>query len=342
MRHLLTKLLCILLIISFGYYVNSENKLPIVINTWAFLNSTEEAWKVLINGGNAIDAVEIGCATCEKLQCDGTVGFGGSPDENGETTLDAMIMNGEDLNIGAVAGLRRIKNAISVAKHVLSNTKHSLLVGDLATKFAVQMGFTEETLQTTKSYSIWEDWRKKKCQPNFWTNVSPNPSKTCGPYQPDTKTFTENDITYDCYNSLNHDTIGIIVIDEKGNIVAGTSTNGARHKIPGRVGDSPIPGAGAYADNDVGAAAATGDGDIMMRLLPSYLTVEEMRRGKTPAVAAQLAISRITHKYSTFFGGIIAVNKLGDFGAACHGMDYFPFGVRTLKSGKVLLMKVKC
>lgn len=117
---------------------------------------------------SALDAVEAGCKVCEQLQCDGTVGFGGSPDENGQTALDAMIMDGESMNVGAVANLQNIKDAISVARHVLDHTSHSLLVGSAATQFAVSMNFRSEALNTTKSNEIWKDWETNNCQPNFW------------------------------------------------------------------------------------------------------------------------------------------------------------------------------
>lgn len=206
----------------------------------------------------------LGCSVCEREQCDGTVGYGGSPDENGETTLDAMIMDGKTMNMGAVAALRNVKDAIAVAKHVLLYTKHSMLVGSQATEFAEQLGFKQENLATNSSKDMWKDWRENYCQPNFWTNVTPNPRFSCGPYKPNQdhgtqKSETHREYSVIGYGRYNHDTIGMLVIDRTGNIAAGTSTNGARHKIPGRVGDSPIPGAGSYADDEVGAAAATGN-----------------------------------------------------------------------------------
>ncbi|EDL35635.1 aspartylglucosaminidase, isoform CRA_a, partial [Mus musculus] len=143
-----------------------------------------EAWWTLLSGGSALDAVENGCAVCEKEQCDGTVGFGGSPDEGGETTLDAMIMDGTAMDVGAVGGLRRIKNAIGVARRVLEHTTHTLLVGDSATKFAESMGFTNEDLSTKTSRDLHSDWLSRNCQPNYWRNVIPDPSKYCGPYKP--------------------------------------------------------------------------------------------------------------------------------------------------------------
>ncbi|KAG1713898.1 N(4)-(Beta-N-acetylglucosaminyl)-L-asparaginase [Nymphon striatum] len=296
--------------------VSASYSKPLVINTWAFTNATQRAWDILTkNNGSALDAVEGGCTVCEQEQCDGTVGFGGSPDENGETTLDAMIMDGETHDVGAVGALRRIKPAISVARHVLENTHHTLLVGDQATEFAKMMGFNEETLSTSASKAIWKKWKEAKCQPNFWKNVSPNPKTNCGPYQPMKKNYVskyvENPNEFGRYN---HDTIGMIAIDKNGRIAGGTSTNGARHKIPGRVGDSPIAGAGAYVDKDLGGAAATGDGDVMMRFLPTYNAVQLLGTGMSPSEAAVAALKPIVRYYPSFSGAVIVVSKDGKYG----------------------------
>jgi len=315
---------------------------PIVINTWDFKEANLKAWEYLSGGSNILDSIEEGCTVCEELQCDGTVGYGGSPDESGETTLDAMIMDGNNLNVGAVGCLRNIKPAMRVARKVLDHTKHTLLVGEKATQFAETFGFKQESLSTDESLQKWQDWKEAKCQPNFWINMSPDPATSCGPYQ-DTTEFNErihgNSVKW---GRFNHDTIGMIGIDSEGNIGAGTSTNGASHKIPGRVGDSPIPGAGAYADTEVGAAAATGDGDVMMRVLPSLLAVEYMRAGRTPLQAAQQAISRISSKYPDFVGAVIAVNKAGQDAAACHGIDEFPYIVSSPSVGAGVKRTVKC
>jgi len=244
---------------------------------------------------------------------------------------------------GAVGSMKRVKNAIAVAKHVLENTKHTVLVGEDATKFAIQMGFTEEDLQSEESKKQWEDWKNKKCQPNFWQNVSPDPTTSCGPYHPNKVSDTlsaalqENTIKFD---ENNHDTIGLLAIDANGDIVAGTSTNGATHKITGRVGDSPIAGSGAYVDNKVGAAAATGDGDVMMRFLPSYQTVENMRNGMSPSQAAEHAMRRIVDYYDHFEGAIIAVNKKGEYGAACYGWT-FKYSVINRELGEAQIIEVK-
>lgn len=323
--------------------VCSETNIPIVITTWSFTNSTVKAWEVLNNGGTALDAVEQGASVCEDQQCDGTVGYGGSPDENGETTLDALIMNGRTMNIGAVGGLRRIKHAISVARHVLDHTKHSFLVGELATQFAVEMGFQEESLTTSVSKKLWMKWHNEHhCQPNFWLNVSPDPTRNCGPYQK--HEYSQHLLKKSHLNvdRFNHDTIGMVAIDQHGDIAAGTSTNGAKYKIPGRIGDSPIPGSGAYADNDVGGAAATGDGDVMLRFLPSFLTVEEMRRGSSPTDAAKTAVARIASHYPDFMGAVVALKNDGEYGAACHGINTFPYVVYDKKQSSYQIVNVSC
>ncbi|KAG8453801.1 hypothetical protein GDO86_000433 [Hymenochirus boettgeri] len=300
------------------YIPGGESVLPLVINTWAFQSATETAWKVLEQGGSSLDAVEKGCAQCEIDQCDGSVGYGGSPDEMGETTLDAMIMDGNTMNVGAVADLRRIKNAIGVARAVLDYSKHTFLVGESASLFAESMGFLHEDLTTVKSRSIYLNWLNQNCQPNYWRNVVPDASKSCGPYKP-VKGFKEwkNLHTENKVNLHSHDTIGMIAVDEAGNVATGTSTNGATHKIPGRVGDSPIAGAGSYADSTTGGAAATGNGDLMMRFLPSYQAVEYMRLGMEPSKACEKTISRIQKHFPAFFGAVICANNSGSYGMCC-------------------------
>ncbi|XP_072291312.1 N(4)-(beta-N-acetylglucosaminyl)-L-asparaginase [Eucyclogobius newberryi] len=317
--------------------------LPLVINTWPFKDATEAAWKSLQSGGTVLDAVEKGCGQCEEAQCDGSVGYGGSPDERGETTLDAMIMNGDTMEVGAVADLRRIKNAIGVARAVMERTTHTLLVGESASLFAENMGFTAEDLTTNKSLNIFLEWLKGNCQPNYRKNVFPDPSKYCGPYKPRAPVTDKQ--TRGHANVHSHDTIGMIAMDQGGRVAAGTSTNGMTHKVPGRVGDSPIAGAGAYADSSVGGAAATGDGDVMMRFLPSYLAVEQMRAGADPSAACETAISRIKRHYADFFGAIICANTTGHYGAACNkiaGFSQFRFTVSNSETVTSRVLHVDC
>uniref|UniRef100_A0A8R1XT07 N(4)-(beta-N-acetylglucosaminyl)-L-asparaginase n=1 Tax=Onchocerca volvulus TaxID=6282 RepID=A0A8R1XT07_ONCVO len=323
---------------------NCQSEVPLVITTWGsddFQAATAKAFLTLTKTRDRMESLVEGLTECERLQCDGTVGFGGSPDETGETRLDALVFDGLTHQMGAVGSLPNVKNAARVAYAVMKYTKHSILVGDHAADFAADMGFRRESLYTNSSYIAHRKWIKQNCQPNFRKNVLPNPNKFCGPYKP---AIGKNKFIYSQsqVNRRNHDTIGMIIIDSENNIAAGTSTNGANHKVPGRIGDSPIPGAGAYADNDIGGAVSTGDGDIMMRFVSSYQTVHYMREGKTPTAAAEITVRAISRKYPNFFGAIVAVNKNGHFGAACHGMDSFTFCTQNLNFKKVKVMSITC
>ncbi|KAM9670682.1 N(4)-(beta-N-acetylglucosaminyl)-L-asparaginase isoform 2-T2 [Dama dama] len=280
-------LLPLLLLLLGPAPARSIGQLPLILNTWPFRNATLAAWKTLAAGGSALDAVESGCATCEQQQCDGSVGFGGSPDESAETTLDAMIMDGTTMNVGAVGDLRRIKNAIGVARKVLEHTTHTLLAGEAATKFAESMGFVNEDLSTNVSQALHSDWLARNCQPNYWKNVIPDSSKYCGPYKPPA-ILKRDGVTYeDTAHSYSHDTIGMIVIHKMGNIAAGTSTNGIKFKIPG------------------------------------YQAVEYMRRGENPTTACEKVISRIQKYFPNFFGAVICANVTGSYGAACNKLSTF-------------------
>lgn len=270
--------------------------IPVVVSTWDFgKKANAKAWDVLAAGGSALDAVEKGINDAELDTDNTSVGYGGLPNEDGEVTLDAVIMDGKRHAAGSVACLKRIKTPISVARKVLEKTRHTLLVGEDATRFAVKMGFKEEDLLTDKAKTIWENWVKGGKKGNFW----------------------------------NHDTIGMVAVDKNGDLVAGCSTSGLAWKIAGRVGDSPIIGSGAYCDNGVGAAAATGNGDIMMRFCPSIIAVEHMRAGKSPSEACALSLKRIVDKgYKGIQACLIAVNKKGEFGAATLSGS-FPYAVRN-------------
>ncbi|PNS18682.1 hypothetical protein CAC42_5221 [Sphaceloma murrayae] len=302
--------------------------LPFVINTWggAFTAATDAAYLAISNPAtSALDAVEAGCSTCERNRCDGTVGYGGSPDENCETTLDAMIMDGTTMKSGAVAGLRRIRDAIAVARSVLEHTTHTLLAGDLATQFAVSNGFAESNLTTEETEARCQAWRAASCQPNYRINVSPDPKASCGPYtgfKLDSSAPAYTRVISPDSQSASHDTISMIAIDRSGIMAAGTSTNGASFKVPGRVGDGPITGSGSYVDGDVGGCGATGDGDIMMRFLPCYQAVENLRQGMTPQAAAEDAVKRMLRKYPDTSSGIVVTDNKGNHGAAASGWTF--------------------
>uniref|UniRef100_A0A5B7BDE4 beta-aspartyl-peptidase n=1 Tax=Davidia involucrata TaxID=16924 RepID=A0A5B7BDE4_DAVIN len=329
-----------LLSVALGQEFENSGQYPLVVSTWPFLEAVRAAWRAVDGGFSAVDAVVEGCSACEELRCDGTVGPGGSPDENGETTIDAMVMNGVTMEVGAVAAMRYVKDGIRTARLVMQHTKHTMLVGEQASGFAISMGLPGPTnLSSTESMEKWIKWKENGCQPNFRKNVLPIDS--CGPYHPEEDTVDLSERTCLTANLVgtigsrsshvgrhNHDTISMTVIDKMGHIAVGTSTNGATFKIPGRVGDGPIAGSSAYADDEVGACGATGDGDIMMRFLPCYQVVESMRLGMEPKIAAKDAISRIARKYPEFVGAVFAVNKNGVHSGACHGWT-FQYSVRS-------------
>ncbi|KAJ4954969.1 hypothetical protein NE237_011752 [Protea cynaroides] len=325
-----------------GHESPNSMQYPLVVSTWPFLEAVRAAWRAVDSGFSAVDAVVEGCSACEELRCDGTVGPGGSPDENGETTIDALVMDGTTMEVGAVAAMRYVKDGIRTAKLLMQHTQHTLLVGEKASAFAITMGLTGPTnLSSPESMEKWNKWKENGCQPNFWKNVKP--ANSCGPYHPkDVSSVAElTEVTCSMSNRLedpasnshhislhNHDTISMAAIDKTGHIAVGTSTNGATFKIPGRVGDGPIAGSSAYADSEVGACGATGDGDIMMRFLPCYQVVESMRLGMEPKLAAKDAISRIARKYPDFVGAVFAVDKNGLHAGACHGWT-FQYSVRS-------------
>lgn len=296
---------------------------PLVVNTWSgsFTSATDAAFLSLANSSNALDAVQAGCQACQNNQCDFTVGFGGSPDESCETTLDALIIDGETLNAGAVANLRRVKDAIGVARHVLDYTQHTLLAGEQATQFALENGFEEEDLSTQDSLKTCYGWRKSHCQPNYRINVQPDPLSSCGPYSPLSLSNISSNSQSHAQNS-SHDTLSLIALHASSSMAACTTTNGASHKIPGRVGDGPIPGSGSYVDSTVGGCGATGDGDVMMRFLPCYQAVESLRRGLTPQQAAEDAVRRILARYPDAKTGIVVVDSRGEHAAAASGWEF--------------------
>lgn len=286
---------------------------PLIITNWQFAaGANNVAWPILDSGGTAIDAVETAINYVELLDDEFYVGFGGSPNTLGETTLDAMIMWGPTHDVGAVGCLKRVKRAVSVARHVMERTQHTLIVGDDATRFAVEMGFAETSLTNAASLKAWEEWAATNEKSDAW-----QPERRGGGQKPE-----------------GHDTVGCMAIDRQGNICVGCSTNGRTFKLPGRVGDSPIAGAGAYCDNDVGAAIATGDGDVMMRFLPTYHTVELMRQGASPEEAAYQSIRRITSKGYNFDGAIVALNKQGHHGSVRIGWEGEEFGYGVQRGGE--------
>jgi N4-(beta-N-acetylglucosaminyl)-L-asparaginase len=305
----------------------------VVVNTWSasFSKATEAAYAVLDATSDPIEAVVAGARKCQDLQCDHSVGYGGSPDESGDTTLDAMVIDGNTMHTGSVGFLKGVKDAVGVAREVLRRTDLAFLAGSGATEFARQMGFSVlKNLETPYSQQLFQQWRQDKCQPNFWQpgTVIPDPTTSCGPYRPVTNASALAKHRHVDVGSAvhreNHDTIAIAAISKSGSIAAAVSTNGLNHKIVGRVGDSALPGAGAMADSEVGACGETGDGDIMLRFSSCALVVEWMRLGMSPQDATNKIIARIARFFPSFVGGIFAVNKDGVVGASAYGwvMNY--------------------
>ena len=303
-----------------------------VINTWSgvFENATYQAHQVLLQGGSALDAIESGCTVCEDEQCDTSVGFGNHPDTEGYTSLDAMIMDGDTMDVGSVGYIRKFRHAISIARYVMQYTTHTLLVGAGAEDFAEMMGFEEQSATTNSTTAEYESWKEANCQPNYYNDI-PEALVECGPYPPPSSLPEAKRIEYgsskkNLKKSLvtkdNHDTIGMIVMDGFGSMACGTTTNGANHKVAGRVGDSPIVGAGCYVNSNVGGAAATGDGDTMMRFLPSFYAVTLMEQGVSPADACNLAIIRIASAYPTFQGGMVCISNNGMHAGSAYQMSF--------------------
>jgi N4-(beta-N-acetylglucosaminyl)-L-asparaginase len=264
-------------------------KVPVFVATWPFGKvACEAAIKQIAEGKSGLDAIETGIKLVEGDPKIDSVGLGGIPNAEGEVELDACIMSGPGHLAGSVAGLRTILHPISVARCVMEKTRHVLLVGEGARKFAVAQGFPTTELVTDDQRQNYERWKKERAE----------------------KKIDEN----------NHDTIAMVGVDVKGDVYGGCSTSGLAFKMPGRVGDSPIIGSGLYVDNRVGAAGATGIGENIMRFCGSYMVVDFMRQGLSPQDACKQTIKRISQisgiPISKLDINFVAVNRQGDFGAA--------------------------
>lgn len=270
---------------------NGKAQRPLVLSTWKFgVQANEVAWEVLKNGGRALDAVEAGVKVPEGDPNERSVGLGGRPDREGRVTLDSCIMD-DKMNIGSVAALEHIVHPISVARAVMEKTPHVMLVGEGALDFALSQGFKKEKLLTPESEKEWIEWLKTS------------------EYKPKA-------------NIENHDTIGMIAIDRNGNLSGACTTSGMAFKMHGRVGDSPIIGAGLYVDNEIGAVTATGHGEEVIRIAGSHTVIELMRQGFSPEEACKKAVERIltaaklrSKNVKDLQIGFLAINKQGEYGA---------------------------
>ncbi len=293
---------------------------PVVVSTWdAGLRANKAAWSVLSAGGRALDAVEKGVMVTEEEQnC--CVGLGANPDRDGFVTLDACIMD-EQSNCGSVAFLERIKHPISVARRVMEKTPHVMLVGSGAQQFAVAEGFPlEEQKLSPDAQKNYENWLKKSEYKPPSINIENQQAGKAG-HGPFAPAKLDN-------GEWNHDTIGMVAMDANGNLSGSCTTSGAGFKMRGRVGDSPIIGAGLFVDNEAGACTATGQGEDVIRVAGAHSVVELMRQGLSPSEACKKIIERIIRikgdKAKDIQVAFLAINKKGQAGAyAIHkGFSY--------------------
>jgi len=303
---------------------------PVVISTWdAGLEANKAAWEVLRNKGKAIDAVEKGVMVTEASHnC--CVGLNANPDRDGFVTLDACIMDDKS-NCGSVAFLERIKHPVSVARRVMEKTPHVMLVGVGAQQFAVAEGFPlEEQKLSPEAQKSYDNWLKKSEYKPPAINVESKQGH--GPFAP---TKLDN-------GEWNHDTIGMVAMDAYGNLSGSCTTSGAGFKMRGRVGDSPIIGAGLFVDNEVGACTATGQGEDVIRVAGSHSVIELMRQGLSPEAACKKIIERIIkikkEKAKDIQVAFLAVNKKGQVGSfAIH--PGFEYAIRTNEMEKMVKSK---
>jgi len=264
---------------------------PTVIATWDYgLELVTAAQKALLGRKDLLDALEAGVNVVENDPKVLTVGYGGMPNEDGVVQLDAAMMDGRTHRAGSVAAIERIRNPISVARKVMERTEHVMLVGAGANAFAKKCGFVEQELLTPESRAAWQ-----KAKTSYWKKPAEH-----------------------------HDTVCCIGIDARGDLATAVSTSGLAWKLAGRVGDSPIIGAGSYVDNEVGGACATGVGELTLRTCASFAVVERMRAGADPSAACTAVLNQIlriapeVRTDTTMQLAFIAMNKRGQVGAAVY------------------------
>ena len=310
-------------------FAGSVNKIepvlnePIVISTWDFGKAANAgAWEILKKGGRALDAVEAGVRIPEADESNQSIGYGGLPDRDGRVTLDACIMD-EFYNCGSVMCLEHIMHPISVARMVMEKTSHIILAGDGALQFALANGFKKQNLLTPASEKAWKDWLKTARYEPVKNIENQLYDKKKDPMPGGIK---------------NHDTIGMLALDAAGNFGGACTTSGMAYKIHGRVGDSPVIGAGLYVDNEIGAATATGVGEEVIRIVGAHLIVELMRQGYSPEAACKEGVERIIKRNPSRAKevqvGFLALNKKGEFGAYCLQKG-FTYAVRNNKEEKI-------
>ncbi|MFA5818769.1 MAG: N(4)-(beta-N-acetylglucosaminyl)-L-asparaginase [Bacteroidales bacterium] len=300
---------------GFAFQNKGKGPTPLIITSHTNKtgqNAMETGWEILKNGGSAVDAVEKAANVLEVDPEDTSVGYGGLPNERGVVQLDASFMDGKTYSSGAVACLENIKTPSSVARLVMQHTDHVLLVGAGALEFAKAWGFPEENLLTEKARKIWLRWKEEMSPTDDWGS-------------PEHLQNLRKDVSYwQDFPDIEHHygTTNVLAIDINGDIAGCTTTSGLSFKLNGRVGDSPIIGAGLYVDNEVGAAGATGRGEDSIKSCASYYMVLKMKEGRTPQQACEDALQMIVDRYRKvnpdFFPSekFVAINKYGELGCA--------------------------
>jgi N4-(beta-N-acetylglucosaminyl)-L-asparaginase len=297
--------------------------IPLVVTSHSNETGQEairQAWEILASGGAALDAVERGANVIEVDPEDASVGYGGLPNADGIVQLDASIMDGRTYSAGSVASIERIKTPSSVARLVMERTDHVMLVGPAATAFAKSFGFPEENLLTERAREAWVRWRERHSDTDDWGPPEHLQGRAAG----GSDGSSRGPVEYE------HGTTNVLAVDESGDVAGITTTSGMSWKIPGRVGDSPIIGAGLYVDNSVGAAGATGRGEDVIKSCASYYIVMRMGQGRSPQDACEDAIAMIVDRYRAV--GIdfvpeekfVALNRDGEYGCAWMGIPGLP------------------
>lgn len=301
-------------------------KKPVVVSTWDSGKAVNAAaWDILSKGGSALDAVEQGARSIEdKIDC--CVGLGGYPDRDGIVTLDASIMD-HLFNCGSVAGLEQIKHPVSVARMVMEKTPHVMLVGAGAQQFAIENGFAKEPKQlSATAEKAYRNWLKKS---EYKPVINIENKKDNGPSAPP---FFDD-------GSPNHDTMGLLALDTNEHLSGAVTTSGMAFKIHGRVGDSPVIGAGLYVDNEVGAATSSGVGEEVIRICGTHLVVELMRQGFSPKDACRKAVERIVQRDRKHAAdiqvGFLALSNKGEYGAFAIQKG-FVFSVRNNDEDRII------
>jgi N4-(beta-N-acetylglucosaminyl)-L-asparaginase len=301
---------------------------PVVIATWPFgRTAADVAWKQLAAGRPALDCALAGAQAVEDDSSVRSVGYGAIANRIGIVSRDACVMDGQTLNCGAVAGVENIRHAAALARRVMEKTPHILLVGDGALWFAIEQGFPLQTHHTPESVKEWYDRHPDRRKKNA------NPPADHAP--------PEYDVPVD---ENNHDTVTVLALDAAGHLGGVCTTSGLAYKLPGRVGDSPIIGGGLYVDDQAGAAGATGVGEEILRVGGSFFVVEQMRAGKSPQEAVELAVRRVNatavrrgvHPAAVAF---LALSPQGEIGAACTQRTNFRYAVG--RGGNVRMIQAK-